>query len=90
MTVIYIYIYIYIYIFSCLPFFFLSILFHLAGCYNCLCKLTGQALDTLGNTKWKVNKMVLSVVDRLWAGGGRLADLVDRNDVSSFVSFLCF
>ena len=36
--------------------------------------------------------MVLSVVDRLWAGGGRLADLVDRNDVSSFVSFifLCF
>lgn len=81
-----------IYIFFSACHFFFSILFHLAGCYNCLCKLTGQALDTLGNTKWKVNKRVLSVVDRLWASGGRLADLVDRNDVSSFVSFifLCF
>lgn len=41
-----------------------------------------QALDTLGNTKWRINKRVLSVVDRIWAGGGRLADLVDRDDVS--------
>lgn len=52
-----------------------------------------QALDTLGNTKWRVNKRVLSVVDRIWASGGRLADLVDRNDVSYimlliFLSFL--
>ncbi|KAK4484026.1 hypothetical protein RD792_011240 [Penstemon davidsonii] len=40
-----------------------------------------QALNTLGNTKWKVNKRILSVVDRIWASGGRLADLVDRDDV---------
>ncbi|KAJ8546257.1 hypothetical protein K7X08_018840 [Anisodus acutangulus] len=40
-----------------------------------------EALDTLGNTKWRINKRVLSVVDRIWAGGGRLADLVDRGDV---------
>ncbi|XP_061344218.1 DNA-directed RNA polymerase 2, chloroplastic/mitochondrial-like isoform X2 [Gastrolobium bilobum] len=40
-----------------------------------------EALDTLGNTKWRVNKKVLSVVDRIWASGGRLADLVDRDDV---------
>ncbi|KAL2905252.1 DNA-directed RNA polymerase 1B mitochondrial [Bienertia sinuspersici] len=42
-----------------------------------------KALDTLGNTKWKVNKKVLSVIDRIWASGGRLADLVDRDDISS-------
>ncbi|KAF7808990.1 DNA-directed RNA polymerase 1B, mitochondrial-like [Senna tora] len=40
-----------------------------------------EALNTLGNTKWKVNKRVLSVVDHIWASGGRLADLVDREDV---------
>ncbi|XP_021739363.1 DNA-directed RNA polymerase 2, chloroplastic/mitochondrial-like [Chenopodium quinoa] len=40
-----------------------------------------EALDTLGNTKWRVNKKVLSIVDRVWANGGRLADLVDRDDV---------
>ncbi|BFG26451.1 hypothetical protein CerSpe_127250 [Prunus speciosa] len=40
-----------------------------------------KALDTLGNTRWRVNKRVLNVVDRIWATGGRLADLVDRNDV---------
>ncbi|XP_015063457.1 DNA-directed RNA polymerase 2B, chloroplastic/mitochondrial isoform X1 [Solanum pennellii] len=40
-----------------------------------------EALDTLGSTKWRINKRVLSVVDRIWAGGGRLADLVDRDDV---------
>ncbi|TKY65013.1 DNA-directed RNA polymerase 2B [Spatholobus suberectus] len=40
-----------------------------------------EALDTLGQTKWRVNKKVLSVVDRIWASGGRLADLVDRDDV---------
>ncbi|XP_049383548.1 DNA-directed RNA polymerase 2, chloroplastic/mitochondrial isoform X2 [Solanum stenotomum] len=39
-----------------------------------------EALDTLGSTKWRINKRVLSVVDRIWAGGGRLADLVDRDD----------
>ncbi|XP_060192764.1 DNA-directed RNA polymerase 2B, chloroplastic/mitochondrial isoform X2 [Lycium barbarum] len=40
-----------------------------------------EALDTLGSTKWRINKRVLSVVDRIWAGGGRLANLVDRDDV---------
>jgi len=40
-----------------------------------------QALDTLGSTKWRINKRILDVVDRLWAGGGRLADLIDREDV---------
>ncbi|KAK7250654.1 hypothetical protein RIF29_33212 [Crotalaria pallida] len=40
-----------------------------------------EALDTLGNTKWRVNKKVLSVIDQIWANGGRLADLVDRENV---------
>ncbi|XP_015895265.2 DNA-directed RNA polymerase 1B, mitochondrial isoform X1 [Ziziphus jujuba] len=40
-----------------------------------------EALDTLGNTKWRINKRVLGVIDRIWAGGGRTADLVDRDDV---------
>ncbi|KAF9663906.1 hypothetical protein SADUNF_Sadunf17G0100800 [Salix dunnii] len=40
-----------------------------------------EALDTLGNTKWRVNKSVLSVVDRIWSNGGCLADLVDLSDV---------
>ncbi|XP_019429435.1 PREDICTED: DNA-directed RNA polymerase 1B, mitochondrial-like [Lupinus angustifolius] len=40
-----------------------------------------EALDTLGNTKWRINKRVLSVIDQLWANGGRLADLVDREDI---------
>lgn len=42
-----------------------------------------QALDTLGNTKWRINKRVLGVVDRLWANGGRVASLVDREDVGT-------
>lgn len=41
-----------------------------------------EALDNLGSTKWRVNKKVLSIVDRIWSSGGRLADLVDRADVS--------
>ncbi|XP_038892390.1 DNA-directed RNA polymerase 1B, mitochondrial [Benincasa hispida] len=40
-----------------------------------------EALDTLGRTKWRVNKRVLSIIDRIWANGGRLADLVDHEDV---------
>ncbi|GAB4828012.1 DNA-directed RNA polymerase 2B, chloroplastic/mitochondrial [Ancistrocladus abbreviatus] len=40
-----------------------------------------EALDTLGKTRWRVNKRVLSVLDRIWASGGHLADLVDRSDV---------
>ncbi|KAL9327326.1 hypothetical protein ACSQ67_007971 [Phaseolus vulgaris] len=40
-----------------------------------------EALNTLGSTKWRVNKRVLCVMDQIWANGGRLADLVDRDDV---------
>uniref|UniRef100_A0A2P2MCN7 DNA-directed RNA polymerase n=1 Tax=Rhizophora mucronata TaxID=61149 RepID=A0A2P2MCN7_RHIMU len=40
-----------------------------------------EALNTLGNTKWRVNKRVLSIVDRIWANGGQLAGLVDCEDV---------
>ncbi|XP_050372146.1 DNA-directed RNA polymerase 1, mitochondrial [Argentina anserina] len=40
-----------------------------------------EALDTLGSTKWRINERVLGVVDRIWANGGCLADLVDRDDV---------
>lgn len=52
---------------------------------NCIFSvIVVQALDTLGNTKWRVNKKVLSIIDRIWASGGRIADLVDREDVCSF------
>lgn len=40
-----------------------------------------EALDTLGNTKWRVNKKVLNVVEDIWARGGNIAGLVDRADV---------
>ncbi|KAM7464420.1 hypothetical protein LguiA_032541 [Lonicera macranthoides] len=40
-----------------------------------------EALNTLGSTKWRINKRVLSIIDRIWASGGRLADLVDREDL---------
>ncbi|XXG51801.1 hypothetical protein AAC387_Pa03g0293 [Persea americana] len=40
-----------------------------------------QALNTLGRAKWRVNKRVLSVVDNIWASGGRVAGLVDREDI---------
>ncbi|KAH1053177.1 hypothetical protein GLYMA_08G263000v4 [Glycine max] len=40
-----------------------------------------EALNTLGSTKWRVNKRVLCVIDQIWANGGRLADLVDRENV---------
>lgn len=49
---------------------------------KCQVERVYQALDILGSTKWRINKRILDVVDRLWAGGGRLADLVDREDVS--------
>lgn len=42
-----------------------------------------QALDTLGNTKWRVNKRILSVVESIWAAGGDVAGLVNREDVSA-------
>lgn len=40
-----------------------------------------EALDMLGNTKWRVNKRVLSVVETLWAKGGNIAGLVDCEDL---------
>ncbi|XP_073034567.1 DNA-directed RNA polymerase 3, chloroplastic-like [Primulina eburnea] len=40
-----------------------------------------EALDTLGNTKWRVNNRILSVVESIWASGGNIAGLVDRKDV---------
>ncbi|XP_040954170.1 uncharacterized protein [Gossypium hirsutum] len=45
------------------------------------------ALDTLGNTKWRINRRILGVVDRLWVNGGRLADLVDREDVHTLAFY---
>jgi len=42
-----------------------------------------QALDILGNTKWRVNKRVLGVVESIWAGGGNIAGLVNCKDVST-------
>ncbi|KAI3930292.1 hypothetical protein MKW92_051991 [Papaver armeniacum] len=40
-----------------------------------------EALDTLGDIKWRVNKRLLGVVDRVWASGGKDAGLVERDDV---------
>ncbi|XP_019463791.1 PREDICTED: DNA-directed RNA polymerase 3, chloroplastic-like isoform X1 [Lupinus angustifolius] len=40
-----------------------------------------EALDTLGSTKWRVNRRLLGVVESIWAGGGNIAGLIDREDV---------
>ncbi|KMZ74274.1 DNA-directed RNA polymerase [Zostera marina] len=40
-----------------------------------------KALDTLGNTKWRINKQVLAVVEAIWSKGGCLAGMVERQDV---------
>ncbi|KAI3975683.1 hypothetical protein MKX01_023109 [Papaver californicum] len=40
-----------------------------------------EALNILGNTKWRVNKKLLEIVDRVWASGSKYAGLVDRADV---------
>ncbi|GAB2234210.1 hypothetical protein Droror1_Dr00003452 [Drosera rotundifolia] len=40
-----------------------------------------EALDKLGSTKWRVNKKVLGIIDKIWASGGRLAHLVDHDDI---------
>lgn len=47
-----------------------------------------QALDTLGNTEWRINKRVLTVMESIWAGGGNTGGLVDRKDVSASQKFL--
>ncbi|KAL8488613.1 hypothetical protein ACS0TY_024319 [Phlomoides rotata] len=40
-----------------------------------------EALDTLGNTKWRVNRRILNVVENIWAAGGNIAGLVNREDI---------
>ncbi|KAK1292190.1 hypothetical protein QJS10_CPB17g00167 [Acorus calamus] len=40
-----------------------------------------EALNTLGSTRWRVNKRVLSVVQNLWNRGGGIAGLVERADI---------
>lgn len=49
-----------------------------------------QALDTLGSTKWRVNGRILSVVESLWAAGGDIAGLVNRENVSLPIIFFYF
>ncbi|XP_020699293.2 DNA-directed RNA polymerase 3, chloroplastic isoform X1 [Dendrobium catenatum] len=40
-----------------------------------------EALDTLGSTKWRVNRRILEVVETIWSEGGGVAGLVDREDI---------
>ncbi|PKA50864.1 DNA-directed RNA polymerase 3, chloroplastic [Apostasia shenzhenica] len=40
-----------------------------------------EALDSLGNTKWRVNRRILDIVDTVWHQGGGVAGLVDCNDI---------
>ncbi|KAH7437100.1 hypothetical protein KP509_05G056000 [Ceratopteris richardii] len=40
-----------------------------------------RALDILGRTPWRINCRVLDVVEKLWADGGGLANLVERDDL---------
>ncbi|XP_021750285.1 DNA-directed RNA polymerase 3B, chloroplastic-like isoform X2 [Chenopodium quinoa] len=40
-----------------------------------------EALNTLGHTKWRINRKVLSVVESLWASGGNIGGLVNCEDV---------
>ena len=54
----------------------------------CPCLLF-QALDTLGSTKWRVNRRVLDVLESMWSRGGNVAGLIDREDVSEGVNFYC-
>ncbi|KAK6152649.1 hypothetical protein DH2020_012288 [Rehmannia glutinosa] len=39
-----------------------------------------EALDTLGSTRWRVNKRVLSIIDRIWASGDPLPEQPDTED----------
>eukprot|EP00250_Pteridium_aquilinum_P021406 c25112_g1_i1 orf=168-3746(+) len=40
-----------------------------------------DALDILGATKWRINTRIFKIVEKIWEEGGRIADLVDRDDV---------
>ncbi|KAG6658417.1 hypothetical protein CIPAW_04G159600 [Carya illinoinensis] len=35
-----------------------------------------EALDMLGNTKWRINRRVLSIVECIWDRGGNIAGLI--------------
>ena len=41
-----------------------------------------QALDALGETRWRLNMQVFDVIEQLWEEGGGVANLVDASDVS--------
>lgn len=56
----------------------------------CFDNVNMQALDTLGNTKWRVNRRILSVVENLWDGGGDVAGLVNRENVSAPTSIFSY
>uniref|UniRef100_A0A0E0LE47 DNA-directed RNA polymerase n=1 Tax=Oryza punctata TaxID=4537 RepID=A0A0E0LE47_ORYPU len=40
-----------------------------------------EALDTLGSTKWRVNRRVHDTVETIWSRGGGIAGLVDKGDI---------
>ncbi|CAL9063996.1 unnamed protein product [Musa banksii] len=40
-----------------------------------------EALDTLGRTKWRINRRILDVIEIVWSRGGGIAGLVDRKDI---------
>ncbi|KAL2936435.1 DNA-directed RNA polymerase 3 chloroplastic [Bienertia sinuspersici] len=40
-----------------------------------------EALNTLGHTKWRINRKVLGVAESLWASGGNIGGLVNCEDV---------
>uniref|UniRef100_A0A0D9WSQ2 DNA-directed RNA polymerase n=1 Tax=Leersia perrieri TaxID=77586 RepID=A0A0D9WSQ2_9ORYZ len=40
-----------------------------------------KALDTLGSTKWRVNRRVHDAVETIWSRGGGIAGLVDKGNI---------
>ncbi|GAB2219192.1 hypothetical protein Droror1_Dr00006823 [Drosera rotundifolia] len=40
-----------------------------------------EALDTLGITKWRINRRIYNVVETLWATGGNVCGLPDRENI---------
>ncbi|KAL2634219.1 hypothetical protein R1flu_005698 [Riccia fluitans] len=40
-----------------------------------------EALDTLGSVPWKINTRILDVMEHIWKDGGRLAQMVDADNV---------
>lgn len=54
-------------------------LLHLTNSFLCV---LSQALDALGETRWRLNMPVFDVIEQLWEEGGGVAHLVDASDVS--------